>query len=338
MSAAQFIWFILIGVLFAGYFFLDGFDLGVGMSMNFFARDKQERDVLTFSIGPFWDGNEVWLITAGGAMFAAFPYWYATLFSGYYLILLFILLFLIMRGVSFEFRSRMEIKYQPIWDKIIVLSSAMIPFLFGMLFTSMIQGMPIDANGNIMNPSFWDFVNPLSVVGGVALTLLCYIHGLNYIGLKTTGSLRNRAKHFASFCYWVLEVGEVIFAILLATQTDFFRVHPLATSINLCLIVLFTIIGQAGVFRDNEKLAFFASGLTNVSLVSLIFCGLFPRLMPSTLGHDLLISNASSNPYTLNTMLIVVVCILPFVLAYTIWSYYIFRKRIKTTDVQHGGY
>ena len=336
MSLAQFLWFILIGVLFAGYFFLDGFDLGVGMCMKGFAHNTRERDTLVESIGPFWDGNEVWLITAGGAMFAAFPFWYATLFSGYYLMFLAILVALIMRGVSFEFRSHMSEKYQSIWDAIIVISSAAIPFLFGMLFTSMIQGMPINSAGNIIHAHFTNYVNVFSVIGGIALTLLCYLHGINYIALKTTDSMRRRAKHFASFLYWVLYLGLIAFAIGVFVTTDFFKVHPVATVALLVVMVILTIVAQAGVFKGKEMLAFMASGLTNVALVALIFIGLFPRVMISTLGHDLLIQNSSSNPYTLHIMLIVSFTILPFVLAYTIWAYIIFRKRIKQPEA--GGY
>ena len=338
MNTTQFVWFLLIGVLFAGYFFLDGFDLGVGMCMRGFARNTEERNVLIRSIGPLWDGNEVWLVTAGGAMFAAFPFWYATLFSGYYLVFLFILVALIMRGISFEFRARVSDKYKYLWDYMLVISSFFIPFLFGMVFTSMIQGMPIDAEGNIVNAHFTDYFNWLSVVGGIALTLLCYLHGLNYISLKSEKEIRLRAKHYAEFFYWVLYVGLIVFVILLAIFTDFFKVHPIGTSVMIGIIVLLTLIAQISVFKRKEMMAFMASGLTNVALVTLIFVGLFPRVMPSTLGHDLMIAQASSNPYTLHVMLIVACSILPFVIAYTIWTYYVFRKRISTKEVKNGGY
>lgn len=340
MSIEQIVWFLLVGVLFAGYFFLDGFDLGVGMCMRGFAHNTAERNVLVRSIGPLWDGNEVWFITAGGAMFAAFPFWYATLFSGYYLILLFVLVALIMRGVSFEFRSRVEEKYQNIWDWLTVISSIAIPFLLGLVFTSLIQGMPIDAKGNMMQVRFTDFVNPLSVVGGIALTLLCYLHGLNYIGLKASEEMRTRAKHFAGFFYWILYLGLIVFVILLAMETNFFKVHPVAVSLIVVVMVILTIIAQMGVFKSKEMSAFISSGLTNIMLIALIFTGLFPRVMPSSISskYDLMISNASSNPYTLHVMLIVAISILPFVLAYTIWTYYVFRKRISTKYVGHGGY
>lgn len=148
MTMLQILWFFLIGLLFAAFFFLDGFDYGVGMAVKTLAHNEAERTQLIRTIGPVWDGNEVWLITAGGAMFASFPYWYATLFSGYYLILLVILVGLIIRGVSFEFRAQSPMAKKPLWDNALALGSLIVPFFFGVMFISMIKGMPIDAQGN----------------------------------------------------------------------------------------------------------------------------------------------------------------------------------------------
>lgn len=329
MSFLQILWFILIGVLFAGFFFLDGFDFGVGMATRSLAHNEDERSQIIETIGPVWDGNEVWLITAGGAMFASFPYWYATLFSGYYLILLMILVGLIIRGVSFEFRTASDPKKQHIWSTALATGSLIVPFFLGVMFVSMIQGMPIDANGN-MNAGFFDYFNVMSIVGGVALVLLTYLHGLNYIALKTIGDIRERARNYAEFLYWILYAGLVVFAVLLFFQTDFFQVRPIGTLITVLLIVAFAVLGHVATFKGNEMLAFISSGLTMVSLVAMIFVGMFPRVMISSLGdkYDLLIQNASSTSYTLTVMTIATICLLPFVLAYTIWSYWIFRKRI----------
>lgn len=329
MSFLQILWFILIGVLFAGFFFLDGFDFGVGMATRSLAHNEDERSQIIETIGPVWDGNEVWLITAGGAMFASFPYWYATLFSGYYLILLMILVGLIIRGVSFEFRTASDPKKQHIWSTALAAGSLIVPFFLGVMFVSMIQGMPIDANGN-MNAGFFDYFNVMSIVGGVALVLLTYLHGLNYIALKTLGDIRERARNYAEFLYWILYAGLVVFAVLLFFQTDFFQVRPIGTLITVLLIVAFAVLGHVATFKGNEMLAFISSGLTMVSLVAMIFVGMFPRVMISSLGdkYDLLIQNASSTSYTLTVMTIATICLLPFVLAYTIWSYWIFRKRI----------
>ena len=273
MSFLQLLWFVLIGVLFAGFFFLDGFDYGVGMAVETLAHNESERDQLVRTIGPVWDANEVWLITAGGAMFASFPYWYASLFSGYYLILMIILAGLIIRGVSFEFRKNSPMPQKRIWDWALAIGSAVVPFFLGIMFVSMIHGMPIDANGNF-HAGFFDYFNWLSVVGGIALLLLTYLHGINYIALKTTGPVQERARNYAEFLYWILYAGEVVFA--------------------------------------------------------LIFIGLFPRVLISSISpkYSILIQNASSTEYTLTVMTIATCCLLPFVLAYTIWAYWIFRKRI----------
>ena len=192
------------------------------MAVKTLATNDEERTQVIQTIGPVWDGNEVWLITAGGAMFASFPYWYASLFSGYYLVLLFILVGLIIRGISFEFRAKSPAKYKHVWDTTLALGSFIVPFLFGTLFISMIKGMPIDAQGN-MHATFFDYFNWFSLVGGVALTLLTYLHGLNYLTLKTVGPIHERSKSFAKLLYWVLYAGEVVFALLLIFQTDFMK-------------------------------------------------------------------------------------------------------------------
>lgn len=330
MTTAQILWFVLIGVLFAGYFFLEGFDYGVGMANLTLAHTEAERSQLIHTIGPVWDGNEVWLITAGGAMFASFPYWYAALFSGYYLLLFVILLGLIIRGVSFEFREKVSVKHKKWWNLAQSLGSAIVPFAFGMLFISLIQGMPLDAAGN-MTPSFFDVVNVFSIVGGVALTLMCYLHGLNYIALKTLGPIQERAMNYARLLYYVLYAGLVVFAVLLYFKTDFIQTHPIGVLSLLVIIVALTVVANVAVFAEKELVAFLASGLSLVALVAMLFVGLFPRLMISSINpaYDLLIKNASSSPYTLHVMTIVALTMVPVVLAYTVWAYYIFRKRIE---------
>ena len=334
MSGLQLLWFVLIGVLFAAFFFFEGFDFGVGMAVRTLAFNRSERNQLIGAIGPVWDGNEVWLITAGGAMFASLPGWYASLFSGYYLILLLILVGLIIRGVSFEFRSRSEESKKSIWEWTLSIGSTMVPFFFGILFMSLIQGMPLDENGNIV-AAFTDFINPFSILGGVALTLLCYLHGLNYIALKTTGIIRDRAKNYAQASYWILYLGLIVFFVLLYLKTDFFTVHPISTVLLSVLIVMLTIVANIAMVKGKELLAFLSSGATLVTIVGLLFSGLFPRVLINSVvgGKDLLIVQASSSPYTLKIMSIIALTILPFVLGYTIWTYYIFRKRIKETDL-----
>ncbi|GBG94208.1 cytochrome D ubiquinol oxidase subunit II [Ligilactobacillus salitolerans] len=338
MSTLQLIWFIIIGVLFAGFFFLEGFDFGVGMSVLTLAKDEDERDQVIATIGPVWDGNEVWLITAGGAMFASFPYWYSSLFSGYYLVLFIILFGLIIRGVSFEFRGKTSPEKKNIWNWTLGVGSFLVPFMFGIMFISLVQGVPMDAHGNVW-AGFTDYVNLFSVVGGVALTLLAYLHGLNYIGLKTEWPLRGRVKKYAEILYPVLYVGLVVFAVLLYFKTDFFERHFAATLSLLVVIVLLSVSAHISVIKNNEGWAFAASGLTLVSLVALLFQGLFPRLMISSTkaANDLLITNSSSSPYTLKVMTIVVCTFLPLVLLYIGWTYYIFRKRVTGKKIKHEG-
>lgn len=330
MSGLQLFWFILIAVLFGGFFFLEGFDFGVGMSVLALARNKREVNQAIATIGPFWDMNEVWLLTAGGAMFASFPYWYASLFSGYYNILLLILACLILRGVTFEFRHRSESeKVERGWEIILGVTSFFIPFLFGLMFTSMIQGVPMDARGDIY-ASFTTYVNPLSLVGGVAVALMSFLHGLNYIALKTEGNMRKRANDLANKLYFVLYAGEVVFALLISMKTDFIEKHAALTIGLLAVIVLLTVFAHVSVAKKREMSAFLSSGLTFLALVALLFQGLFPRVMiAENPAYSILIKDASSTHYTLTTMSYITIAILPFVLAYMAWTYYIFRKRIS---------
>lgn len=330
MSGLQLFWFILIAVLFGGFFFLEGFDFGVGMSVLALARNKREVNQAIATIGPFWDMNEVWLLTAGGAMFASFPYWYASLFSGYYNILLLILACLILRGVTFEFRHRSESeKVERGWEIILGVTSFFIPFLFGLMFTSMIQGVPMDARGDIY-ASFTTYVNPLSLVGGVAVALMSFLHGLNYIALKIEGNMRKRANDLANKLYFVLYAGEVVFALLIAMKTDFIEKHAALTIGLLAVIVLLTVFAHVSVAKKREMSAFLSSGLTFLALVALLFQGLFPRVMiAENPAYSILIKDASSTHYTLTTMSYITIAILPFVLAYMAWTYYIFRKRIS---------
>ncbi|AKI58109.1 cytochrome d ubiquinol oxidase subunit II [Streptococcus agalactiae] len=337
MSALQFFWFFLIGLLFSGFFFLEGFDFGVGMAVQTLTHNEHEKDQVVETIGPVWDGNEVWLLTGGGAMFASFPYWYASLFSGYYLILLTILFGLIIRGVSFEFRHKVPAEKKQFWNWTLTIGSAIVPFFFGIMFISLIQGMPLDASGNL-SAQFSDYFNIFSLVGGVAMVLLAYLHGLNYIALKTEGPIRERARNYAQLLYWVLYLGLALFAVLLYLKTDFFSNHPIVTTIMVLVIVVLAVLAHASTFKGAEMTAFLASGLSLVSVVVLLFQGLFPRVMISSISpkYDLLIQNASSTPYTLKVMSIVAITLVPFVLAYTAWAYYIFRKRITLPVIVTG--
>jgi cytochrome d ubiquinol oxidase subunit II len=332
------LWFVLIAVLFIGFFFLEGFDFGVGMSTRFLAHNQKERSIMVNAIGPVWDANEVWLLTGGGAIFAAFPNWYATMFSGYYLPLLAVLLFLIARGVSFEFRSKVpNARWTNIWDWALFFGSLMPPFLLGVLFTSLLRGMPIHQDMN-MTAGFSDFINVYSLWGGLTVTLLCFLHGLNFLTLKTEGELRNRAAVLAKKVTAVVLAALVVFVVLTWSMTDIFTVRFVPEIILVLIIVISYVLSYSFISKKREGWAFTMSGIGIACTVSAIFVGLFPRVMISSINKafDLTVYNASSGAYSLKVMTVVAFTILPFVLGYTIWSYYIFRKRV--TDKDHLTY
>jgi len=325
------LWFILVAVLFIGFFFLEGFDFGVGMSTRFLASTREERDQLIATIGPVWDANEVWLITAGGALFAAFPQWYATMFSGYYVVFVFFLLALIARGVAIEYSHHAETdKARNIWHWLFFIGSLAAPFLLGVLFTSLVQGMPIDSTMTLYG-GFTDYINLYSVVGGVAVVLLSLVHGLTFIGLRTIGDVHDRAITLLNKVYLLLFAGLVLFAILTYTSTDLFTVRPVATTIFLVIIVLSAILANIFANKRKEGLAFTMTGVTIICTVAMLFVGLFPRVMISSIdpAFNLTITNAASGAYTLSLMTKISLTLLPFVLGYQIWSYYVFRKRIS---------
>lgn len=332
------LWFLLIAIVFIGFFFLEGFDFGVGMATRFLARNQNERTVMVNTIGPFWDANEVWLLTGGGAIFAAFPHWYATMFSGYYLPLLAVLLCLIGRGVSFEFRRKVDHpRWTNTWDWVIFLGSLLPPFLLGVLFTSMLRGMPIQEDMN-MNASFTDFINIYSLWGGSTVTLLCFLHGLNFLALKTVGEIRERAAALAKKVVLPVLGALVILVVLSWGMTDIFKVRLVTEVVLVVFIVLAYCLSYFFITQKREGLAFTMSGLGLALTVLAIFAGLFPRVMISSINKafDLTVYNASSGAYSLKIMTIVALTILPFVLGYTIWSYYVFRKRV--TDKEHLTY
>jgi len=330
------LWFILIAVLYIGFFVLEGFDFGVGILMPFLSRDKDsekedtKRRAVINTIGPFWDGNEVWLLTAGGATFAAFPHWYATLFSGFYLALFVLLLALIVRGVAFEFRSKDENpRWRRVWDWCIFLGSLVPALLLGVAFGNLAHGVPIDAEMNYAG-NFFTLLNPYALVAGVAAVTLFSLHGAVFLSLKTTGELQEKA-HAAARRLWPATV--VVLLILLVTTY-------LATDIydHLGLIPgVIPLTGMAAVMLVGYFLAkklngwaFVMTALTIATSLITAFLIMFPRVMISTLNPEwsLTIYNASSSPYTLKVMTIVALIFVPIVLLYQGWSYWVFRKRI----------
>lgn len=328
------LWFVLVAVLFIGFFFLEGFDFGVGMSTQFLAKNDSQRRVLINSIGPFWDANEVWLLTAGGAMFAAFPNWYATLFSGFYIPLVFLLLALIGRGVAFEFRGKVgDARWKKVWDIAIFAGSILPPFLLGVVFACLIQGLPID-EAMQMNAGFFDVVNLYTVVGGVTVVMLCLLHGLMFTTLRTVGDLQERARIMARRLLIPVAALLLLFGIMTYFMTDVFEVRGGLLSIMLVVGVIAFLL--AGYFMKIKKdgWAFGMTGAVIALSVMSVFIGLFPRVMISSINSafDLTIHNAASGQYSLKVMTIVAVTLLPFVLGYQIWSYFVFHKRVHEKE------
>ncbi|MGI5376676.1 cytochrome d ubiquinol oxidase subunit II [Streptomyces sp. CA-251387] len=324
------VWFVLIAVLWIGYFFLEGFDFGVGVLTKLLARNRPERRVLINTIGPVWDGNEVWLLSAGGATFAAFPEWYATLFSGFYLPLLLILVCLIVRGVAFEYRAkRPEENWQRNWEQAIFWCSLIPAFLWGVAFGNIVRGVKIDQSheyvGNVL-----DLLNPYALLGGLVTLTLFTFHGAVFTALKTVGEIRERARALA------LRVGlaaaGLALLFLLWTQIENGDGQSLvALVVAVVALVAALVANQAG--REGWSFAF--SGVTIVAAVAMLFLTLFPNVMPSSLNDEwgLTVTNASSSPYTLKIMTWCAAIATPVVMLYQGWTYWVFRKRIGTQHI-----
>jgi cytochrome d ubiquinol oxidase subunit II len=323
-------WFILIGVLWTGYFFLEGFDFGVGMLLHPFAKDDTERRVLLNTIGPVWDGNEVWLLTAGGATFAAFPNWYATLFSGFYLALFLILVSLILRGVAIEYRGKVDNeRWRRRWDVAIAFGSWVPAVMWGVAFANIVAGVPINENGDFTG-SLLTLINPFAVLGGVTTASLFLLHGLHFVALKTEGGIHDRAKAAALRVAPVTIVAGAAFLIWnqLERGETWTWIPVLVAAVALVASVLATRAQRDGT-------AFAATGVAIAAAVVALFGSLFPDVMPSTTdpAFSLTVRNASSTPYTLRIMSWVAVVMTPIVLGYQAWSYWVFRQRIGTRHI-----
>ncbi|MET7756513.1 cytochrome d ubiquinol oxidase subunit II [Streptomyces sp. NPDC005389] len=324
------VWFVLIAVLWIGYFFLEGFDFGVGILTKLLARDRPEKRVLINTIGPVWDGNEVWLLTAGGATFAAFPEWYATLFSGFYLPLLIILVCLIIRGVAFEYRAkRPEEDWQRNWEQAIFWTSLIPAFLWGVAFGNIVRGVKIDENMEFVG-SFWDLLNPYALLGGLVTLTLFTFHGAVFVSLKTVGDIRLRARALA------LKLGLVTAVAALGFLT-WTQLHTGDSwSLAAMLIAVAALVGAIAAIKvGREGWSFALSGVTITAAVAMLFLALFPDVMPSSLNPEwsLTVTNASSSPYTLKIMTWCAAIATPLVLLYQSWTYWVFRKRIGTQHI-----
>jgi cytochrome d ubiquinol oxidase subunit II len=321
------LWFALIAVLFIGYFILEGFDFGVGILLHVIGRNEPERRAMIRTIGPVWDGNEVWVLVAGGAMFAAFPEWYATLFSGFYLALFLVLVGLIIRGIGIEYRNkRGDLAWRSRMDVLVAVGSFLPALLWGVAFANIVQGVPIDADKQFTG-SLITLLNPLGLLGGLTTLLLFVTHGLMYLTLKTEGELRERARRLT------LPVGLVtaVVAVAFLLWANVIRGDTLSTSVAvLAAVAWLAALGAARIRR--EGVAFLASALTIGLAVASLFLALFPDVMPSSTdsAFSLTATNAASTPYTLTIMTVVAVIFVPVVLVYQGWTYYVFRKRVTT--------
>ena len=331
------LWFGIVGFLFIGYFVLDGFDFGVGMALPFLGKDDTDRRVMINTIGPIWDLNETWVIVAGAALFAAFPEWYATLFSGFYLALLLILLALIARGVSFEYRHQGATDaWRKRFDWMIVIGSALPALLWGVAVANIVQGVPIDADKNFTG-SLFTLLNPYGLWVGVTTLLLFFLHGVYFVGLKTDGQVHHDAQALAK----KLAIPTVIFAAGTVVWTIFIaagREAPLLWAVIACgVIAAVALLASVALnWVDRDGRAFAAGAVTIVFAVLTLWLALFPYVMPSTTdpAYSLTIANASSTQMTLEIMSWAALVFLPLVLAYQAWTYWIFRKRITRSMIE----
>jgi cytochrome d ubiquinol oxidase subunit II len=331
----QVLWFALIAILWIGYFVLEGFDFGVGTLLPFLSKDDTDRRVLIETIGPVWDGNEVWLITAGGATFAAFPGWYATLFSGFYLALFLILLALIGRGVAFEYRGKHDsARWRAWWDRAIFVGSAVPALLWGVAFADMLHGVPIDSHAEFTG-TLLSLLHPYALLGGLMSLSLFTLHGAIYLALKTKDEMLERAR--SAVRRLVLVAAALLFAFLLWTYLDLdaSRARGIVLGVT-SLAALGLALGVPLLMRrGREGLAFASTAVTIVLVISSIFLNLYPRVLVSSTSKafDLTVWNASSTHYTLVVMTVVAFLFTPLVLLYQGWTYYVFRHRIGRDDM-----
>ncbi|MFN8126036.1 MAG: cytochrome d ubiquinol oxidase subunit II [Candidatus Nanopelagicales bacterium] len=334
----QNIWFVIIAIFWVGFFVLEGFDLGVGMLHWFVGRDDTERRVAINAIGPFWDGNEVWLIVGGAAIFAAFPGWYATMFSSLYLALVLVLLALMARGVAFEYRGKRDsVAWRTGWSWALGVGSALIPLLLGVGLGDLLVGLPIDADQEYTG-TFWNLLTPYGLLTGIGLLVLCLAHGASFLALKTTGAVRERSEKAA-----ITFTGVSFFVVILwvLTTAVVVGIKP-ASLVFQVLAVLGVVVSLLFQRKGRDGIAFTGSAVGIGSVVAALFASLFPNVMVSStnVANNLTIANTASGSYALTIMTWVAVIMFPIVLLYQGWTYYAFRRRVvgppSGTEVPSG--
>jgi cytochrome d ubiquinol oxidase subunit II len=333
-------WFVLVAVLWAGYFVLEGFDFGVGMLLPFLPRAESERSAMLSSIGPVWDGNEVWLVVAGGATFAAFPAWYATMFSGFYIALLLVLVFLIIRVLSFEWRTKSE---SPRWRRTWMWCNAVGSFgaslIWGIGLSALLFGVPLNSKQDFAG-TFWDLFHPYTVLAGIAVVLLFVFHGSTFLTLRTTGALLERAERTArlfSIPAALVAAGFMIWTVAVAVDRNDKDVFPPVLPAVLAIGFLLAAVVLGRLRRSG--LAFTMTALGIASAVATLFTSLYPRVMVSSpdFGNSLTVSGSASAHYTLLVMTVVAAIATPAVLAYQGWTYHVFRARVGGSEVPAEG-
>lgn len=338
LETLQTVWFLLIAVLWVGYFILEGFDFGVGVLLPFVSKNEADRRAVLTTLGPVWDGNEVWVLVAGGATFAAFPEWYATLFSGFYLPLFLILTSLIVRGVAFEYRSKYgKAQWRQRWDVAIVIASFLPALLWGVAFANIVRGVPIEksADGYLEYVGgFFNLLNPYALLGGLVTLTVFLTHGAIFLALKTDGGIRERSRALALRIGLVAAIAAVAF--LAWTNLLLPEFNALVFGLSVLVAVLW-LAGLFAVLKVREGWAFIFSAGTIATFVATLFYALYPRVMPSSLGSefDLTITNASATENTLTVMSWVAVVMTPLVLIYQGWTYWVFRKRVSASQISN---
>jgi cytochrome d ubiquinol oxidase subunit II len=332
-------WFIVITVLWTGFFILEGFDFGVGMLHDFVGSDDATRRAAINTIGPLWDGNEVWLIVAGAAMFAAFPGWYATMFSAYYLALVLLLASLIVRGLAFEYRGKRDAaRWRRTWDVGLTVGSLLSPLLIGVALGGLLHGLPINSAQNYTG-SFWELLRPYPVFTGITLVLICALHGATFLTLKTTDEMQERSRQLARRIAPFTGAAVVGFVIWThVTYSSNFFLNPIE------LLAIIAVLAAVWLVYDQYTgFAFAATTVTMASCIVAIFVGLYPNVMVSSTkaAYNLTVHNTASGGYSLKIMTIVVIVFLPVVLGYQAWTYYVFRRRVSakefaTSAQEHG--
>ena len=333
----QIFWFCLVAVFWGGYFLLEGFDFGVGMLLPFLPRDEGERGAMFQTIGPVWDGNEVWLVVAGGVTFAAFPAWYATMFSGFYLALLLILFFLIIRVVSFEWRSKSASpRWRAAWMWANAIGSAGIALVWGIALANLIHGVPLDSSGDYSG-NLANLFSGYTVLAGVAFVLVFAFHGAAFLTLRTTGELceraRGAARTLAAPAVAAL-AAFLIWTIVVAVDRNDKGVFPVVVPAVIGILAL--ALAAYLVYEGRSGLAFAMTAVGTVAAVATLFTGLYPRVMVSSpsFGNSLTVANAASAHYTLAVMTVVALIVTPVVLLYQGWTYYVFRARVTGDEAR----